>query len=303
MSARRAAKRGPAARRLAALAGVGVAAAACVEISAAEQGVLAIRLDPILPSIVAGDTLRDSLGKAQRLHGVAFGEGGDSVVGATFEYGYVPLGRDTVTGARPALVVDPKTGLVRADSLPGVAQARVSVRFGNRLQILDTLAIVRRPQRLARVATTDTLTLSYLCIDASTGLRTDTLLATSSAAMAVRLSGDSAGADVPVPSYLVRYRIVQPTSIPVGPSPYGDQRPALYLTNGRVDRPIGHDTTNASGQTTTALRIVPPLFPGASAPSEVRVEARAFVAGRQVGDSVPFRVRLRRVAPTSGSCP
>ena len=297
MSARRAA-----ARRLAALTGVGLAAA-CVEISSAEQGVLATRLDPILPSIIAGDTLRDSLGAVQRLHGVAFGEGGDSVVGATFEYGYVPLGRDTVTGARPALVVDAKTGVVRADSLPGVAQARVSVRFGSRLQILDTVAIVRRPQRLARVATTDTLTLSYLCIDASTGLRTDSLLATSSAALAVRLSGDSAGTDVPVPSYLVRYRIVQPTSIPVGPSPYGDQRPALYLTNGRVDRPIGHDTTNAAGQTATALRILPPLLPGTSAPSEVRVEARAFVAGKQVGDSVPFRVRLRRVAPSSGTCP
>ena len=292
-----------AAVRLAALAGAGLAAAACVEISSAEQGVLSMRLDPILPSIIAGDTLRDSTGAVQRLRGVAFGESGEPVVGATFEYAYVPLGRDTATGARPALVVDATTGLVRADSLPGVAQARVSARFGNRLQILDTVAIVRRPRRLERVATTDSLTLSYLCIDASTGLRTDTLLATVSAALAVRLTGDSAGAPVPVPSYLVRYRILAPTSVPSGPSPYGDARPALYLTNGRVDRPIGHDTTNASGQTTTALRILPTLFTTATAPSLVRVEAQAFVAGRPVNGPVAFRVFLRRVAPSSGACP
>lgn len=301
MSARRIA-----ARRLGALAAAGVTAAACVEISGAEQGVQAIRLDPILPSIVAGDTLRDSLGNVQRLRGVAFGESGDSVAGAAFEYGYLPLGRDTATGTRPALVVDPTTGLVRADSLPGVAQARVSARFGDRLQILDTLAIVRRPTRLERVGTTDTLTLSYLCLDASTGLRTDTLYATVSSALAVRLTGDSAGSTVPVavPSYLVRYTIVEPKSIPRGVSPYGDTRPALYLTNGRVDRPIGHDTTNASGQTTTALRIVPTLYTTATAPTSVSVEARAFFRGQPVGDAVPFRVVLRRPPTGSGAaCP
>ncbi len=303
MSARGSARRA-AARRLAALAAVGLTAAACVEISSAEQGVQAIRLDPILPSIVAGDTLRDSLGKVQRLRGVAFGESGDSVVGAAFDYGYLALGRDTAANARPALIVDPTTGLVRAELLPGVAQARVSARFGNRLQILDTLAIVRRPTRLERVGATDTLTLSYLCIDASTGLRTDTLYATVSSALAVKLTGDSAGTAVPVPSYLVRYRIVAPTSVPSGPSPYGDQRPALYLTNGRVDRPIGHDTTNAAGQTTTALRILPTLYTTATAPAGVSVEARAFFKGEPVGDAVSFRIVLRRPATGSGAaCP
>ncbi|GLC26077.1 hypothetical protein [Roseisolibacter agri] len=300
MSARRAA-----ALRLGALAAMGLTAAACVEIASAENGVQAIRLDPILPSIIAGDTLRDSLGRVQRLRGVAFGESGDSIAGAAFEYGYLALGRDTATNARPALVVDPTTGLVRADSLPGVAQARVSARFGNRLQILDTLAIVRRPTRLERVATTDSLRMTYLCNDASAELRsgTDSTLVTASSALAVRLTGDSAGGAVAVPSYLVRYRIVAPATVPSGQSPYGDVRPALYLTNGRVDRPIGHDTTNASGQTATALRVVPTLLTSQNAPSVVRVEARVFVAGRQVGDSVPFRVFLTRRAPSTGSCP
>lgn len=293
-----------AALRLGALA-AGLTAAACVEIAGAEQGVQAIRLDPILPSIIAGDVLRDSLGNEQRLHGVAFGESGDSVAGATFEYGYLALGRDTATGARPALVVDPTTGRVRADSLPGVAQARVSARFGNRLQILDTLAIVRRPTRLERVGTTDTLRLWYLCIDASTGLRTsnDSTSATATSALAVKLTGDSAGTAVAVPSYLVRYTITSPDSIPRGISPYGDTRPALYLTNGRADRPIGHDTTNASGQTATALRVVPTLLTGQNPTSLVRIEAQAFVAGKAIGEPVPFHVALRRLVPSTGSCP
>lgn len=293
-----------AARRLGALAALGLGAAACVEISSAEEGVLAIRLDPLPPSIIAGDTLRDSTGAVQRLRGVAFDESGDTVSGATFTYGYVPLGRDTAAGTRVALLVDATTGLVRADTLPGAAQARVSARFGNRLQILDTLAIVRRPARMVRVPATDSVRLSYLCIDASTGLRVDTLFATATTALGVRLSGDSAGQDVPVPSYLVRYRIVSPATIPSGLSPYGDTRPALYFTNGRTDRPLNHDTTNASGQTSTALRVIPTLLTATTAPDSVRVEAQAFVAGRPVSAPVPFRVFLRRSPPASGAaCP
>jgi hypothetical protein len=291
--------------RLATFAGAVLAAAACVEISSAEQGVLAIRLDALPPSIIAGDTLRDSTGAVQRLRGVAFNETGDTVVGAAFSFAFVPIGRDTTPDARPALVVDATTGLVRADSLPRAAQARVSARFGNRLQILDTLAIVRRPTRLVRVDTTDTTTLSFLCIDESRELRSsDPRYNTASRALAVRLTGDSAGGSVPVPSYLVRYRITEPATVPNGVSPYGDTRPALYLTNGRVDRPLGFDTTNTAGQTLTALRVIPTLLRGSATPANVRVEAQAFVAGRPVGDPVPFRVRLLRQTPESGApCP
>ncbi|MGZ8471339.1 MAG: hypothetical protein ACXW61_16275 [Gemmatirosa sp.] len=290
--------------RLVAFAGTVLTAAACVEISSAEQGVLAIRLEPLPPSIIAGDTLRDSTGAVQRLRGVAFGEAGDSVAGATFTYGFVPTARDTATGGRPALVVDPETGLVRAESLPGTPQGRVSARFGNRLQILDTLAIVRRPTRLARVDTATTRTLSFLCIDDSRELRVDSTFGTVTSALAVRLTGDSAGSPVAVPSYLVRYRIAAPATIPSGRSPYGDTRPALYLTNGRADRPLGFDTTNTTGQTLTALRVIPTLLTAATTPATVRVVAQAFVAGKAVGDSVPFTVQLVRRAPASGAaCP
>lgn len=291
----------------AALASV-AAVAACVQITAAENGVQAIRFDPVPPSIIAGDVLRDSLGAPVSLRAVAFDASGQPVPSAAFRFGFLPLGRDTVTGA-PALIVDSITGAVRAAELPRVAQARLSARYGARLQTLDTIAIVRRPTRLARATPEDTLvTLSYLCTDVSTELRLDAQFGTVSPSLAVRLTGDSVGSTTPVvvPSYLVRYRITAPTSIPRGTSPYGDARPALYLTTGRNDRPINFDTTSTTGQTLTALRVIPTLLPRAAAADTTRVtvEARAFVGTQTVADPVLFVVRLIRRAPLSGAaCP
>jgi hypothetical protein len=296
-----------AARRLGALAAA-AAGAGCVEITTAEQGVLSIRFDPLPPSIVAGDTLRDSLGRVQRLRAVAFNEAGDSVAGAAFTFGFLPLGRDTASGAAPALTVDPTSGLVRADSLPRAAQARVSATFGSRLQALDTIAIVRRPTRLQRVGAAS-VPLRYLCTDSSRTLLADTLtFGTVSPPLAVRLRGDSVRGDtttVPVPSYLVRYRITFPATIPSGVSPYGDTRPALYLTNGRNDRPLQFDTTNASGQTTTALRVIGPLLTPANSPDSVVVVAQALYRGVPIDTAgVRFTVRVTRIPrPGSTSCP
>ncbi|MDF1505356.1 hypothetical protein [Roseisolibacter sp. H3M3-2] len=296
-----------AARRLGALAGAALGAAACVEITTAEQGVLSIRFEPLPPSIVAGDTLRDSTGRVQRLRAVAFGESGDTVTGATFVFAYLPTAGDTAGGGR-ALRVDSVTGLVRADTLPRTAAARISASFGRQLQALDTIAIVRKPTRLSRVGPAS-VALPYLCIDSSRALLVDTLqFGTASPPLGVRLYGDSGSAatdSVPVPSYLVEYRIVAPAQIPTGTVPYGDVRPALYLTNGRVDRPLRFDTTNVSGQTTTALRVVGPLLTPTSVPGDsVVVEAQAFYRGAPVDTAVRFRVRLTRV-PRAGqaSCP
>ncbi len=288
------------ARRLAALAAA--TAAGCVGITTAEQGVQSIRLDPVPPSIVAGDVLRDSAGNEIQLRATAFDEANREVSGATFEYAYVPLARDTTTGDS-ALVVNPVTGAVRADSLPRAAQVRVGARFGARLQALDTIAIVRRPTRLRRAGADTVLRLRYLCIDESRSLTLDNASGgTVSGALPIRLTGDSARDTVPVPSYLVQYRITSPQTIPVGTSPYGDQRPAIYLTNGRVDRPLSYDTTNASGQTTTALRVIGPLFPTRTgSPDTVRIEARAFYRGAPIDSAVTFRVRLERI--TTQSCP
>ena len=76
----------------------------------------------------------------------------------------------------------------------------------------------------------------------------------------------------------------------------GDTRPALYLTNGRNDRPLQFDTTNSAGQTTTALRVIGPLFTTrAASPESVIVRAQALYRGTPIDTGVRFRVRLERI--------
>jgi hypothetical protein len=286
-------------------------AAACVEITTSEGGVQSVSLGYVPPSIVAGDTLRDTLGLPLALRALAFTAGGDTVSGATFTYGFLPIGTDT-GAARSALTVDSSTGAVRAATLPGVAQARLTARFGGRLQIVDTVAIVRPPTRLRRVTPADTvLTLQYFCNDAGTRLETASTDAVGNAtrALGVRVLGDSAGDSVAVPSYLVRYRIttVDPSKrIPVGLSPFGDERPAIYMTRPPRDRPIGSDTTNSTGVTAAQLRVLPSLLPRSSTDSVLTVNVVARVLSRRqlLPDSVAFRVSVVRRSPPSGAaCP
>ena len=281
-----------------------IGAAACVEITSGEGGVQSVALGFVPPSIVAGDQLRDTLGQPLALRGRAYNAAGDTVSGATFTYGFLPIGTDTGR-ARTALIVDSTTGAVRADSLPGVARARVTARFGGRLQVVDSLSIVRPPRRLTLVSAADTLlTVRYLCIDSSTGIRADTLFGNASRALTVRLLADSAGdSTVAVPDYLVRYRVTGSAAARRGPSPYRDERPAVYVTHPRQDREIGHDTTSTSGQTQAQLRVIPPLL--TTADTSVFVDASAIRGSNvPVGAAVRFRVRLVRVTPTSGAaCP
>ena len=288
-------------------------ATACVEITTGEGGVQSVSLGYVPPSIVAGDLLRDTLGQPLALRARAYNAAGDTVSGATFTYGFLPLGTDTSAAARSALVVDSAAGTVRAATLPGVAQARLTARFGGRLQIVDTVAIVRAPTRLGRTTPADSvLTLQYFCNDAGTQIQTassDSTIANATRTLGVRVLGDSAVDSVAVPSYLVRFRVatVDTTKrIPVGRSPFGDERPAIYMTRPTQDRPLGFDTTNSSGTTTAQLRVLPSLLPRSSTDSllAVRVVARVFAGAQLLRDSVYFRVTVVRRSPPSGAaCP
>jgi hypothetical protein len=317
-------------RVLALIAGAALAAA-CVEIAAGPDGVASIRLDPLPlpPSIVIGDTLRDSTGAVLRMRATGFDQNGTEVSDAPFRFIFAPISRDTTLRDNRALIVDSLTGLVTAAGPTFIVpQGRVGVRLGDRLQLLDTLEIVPRPRRLTRVTTANgdaERTLVFECQETATAPLSSTLLTTEQARLlgvsggnignasplATIVTGDSATNDsVRVRSYLVRYQIVSPDSIPTVQLERGT-RPAIGIVDGSADNPIRYDTTNASGIAEPRLRLYPlGLTRARFARDTILVTVRAS-AIRRLNDTLPspveFLVRLvRRTRTLQGeaiTCP
>ncbi|HZF67190.1 MAG TPA: hypothetical protein VEZ47_04050 [Gemmatirosa sp.] len=301
---------------LAGLAGLATGAAACVRIETAPEGVTSARLRDVGPSIVLGDTLRDSLGQASPLRAVAFGQGGDTLGSTGIRYFAVPIGTDTLPGGVLPVTVDSVSGVVVARPTLTAPRVRLSARLGARLQLLDTVDLVPRPDSMgvASGASTSPGGLAYLCADDRRTLDTvlvdGRLVGTASRPLGARLSGDSAGTRVGVRRYLVEYTIDAGRAVPAGLAPHGDRRPALYVTPAAIDVPMRFDTTGTDGTTRPRLRVVPTLLPRSAWPDtvDVRVTARARVAGRNgpefVGAPVIYTVRLVRLPSTAGlPCP
>ncbi|AHG90246.1 hypothetical protein J421_2709 [Gemmatirosa kalamazoonensis] len=113
-------------RRLLPLA-IALAIGACVEIAVGPSGIASIRLLGVPPSIILGDTLRDSTGAVVRLRAVAFGERGDTIGDAPFRFTALALPRDTTEAQRAIpLVVDSLTGFVVAKPTAANSRARAS---------------------------------------------------------------------------------------------------------------------------------------------------------------------------------
>jgi hypothetical protein len=293
--------------------------------------VYSIRLDPfpLPPSIVIGDTLRDSTGAVLRLGATAFNANGETVSDVPFRFVFVPISRDTANRDNKALVVDSLSGLVRAAGPPFIAlQGRAGVQLGERLQILDTLEIVPRPRRLARNTTASgdaVRTLAFFCLDAANA-PLNTLVPADSVARRIGIApgtpvgnyttfstlliGDSATNDsVRVRSYLVRYQILAPTDIPTVQLERGT-RPAIGIIDGTADNLIGYDTTNTTGITEPRLRLYPPGLTVGRYKSDtipVTVRASALRSRTDTVGTVQFEVRVVRVtrAPdgTPVTCP
>jgi hypothetical protein len=309
-----------------ALASVAGAVAACVEIAGGPSGVYSIRLDPfpLPPSIVVGDTLRDSTGAVLRLRATGFNANGETVDGVPFRFVFVPLSRDTALRDNKALVVDSLTGLVRAAGPTFVVpQGRAGVQLGGRLQVLDTLEIVPRPKRLAPSATNgETVrTLAFFCLDAANA-PLNTLTPADSIArrigiapgtplgnvttLSTLLTGDSATSDsTRVRSYLVRYEILSPTDIPLVPLERGS-RPAIGIIDGATDTQLGYDTTTTSGLAEPRLRLfVPGLNRNAFAKDTIPVTVRASALRSRTDTvgTVRFLVNVVRVSRSPDGTP
>lgn len=264
-------------RRLMTLAVALVAGAACTDLPSDPNAAFSVEFRPAgSPSVVLGDTLRDSLGIAAPLQAIAFNVKGDTIRGAPVRYRLVRNSNDTLA---PPATVDSVTGKVVAStkSTDVTRSFRVYAEVGGLQSVPETLYVTRRPDRIVAVDGVVTQRLSFL--------PADSLPITP--AVSVRLLHDTDGAagDTVVPRYEVRFRIVSPASAATDTS-------YVMLTAGDRRRSTA-DTTDANGLASRQLRVRRSLFP-LSKPVEpgdslirdtVKVEARAYYRDGPVSGS------------------
>lgn len=138
-------------RRLLPIAALAAAAAvgslSCTEINAAADHVAALEFDTLpFPAVVAGDSLRDSLGRAAPLRAVAFNSGGAVIADAAIQY--IALDSGVSIGGIGYLVSQRQTGSIRLVASTAAIQSSIKT-----LLVARPPAIVIVPGKLR-----DTLT-------------------------------------------------------------------------------------------------------------------------------------------------
>jgi hypothetical protein len=210
---------------------------------------------PQLPSMVVGDSLRDTLGHVDSLRAIVFNASGDTIHDAPIRYVHA----DT-------------THVVDIDSISGKAvardtgQARVVAQASTLQSPPETLFVVQVPGQFARVTAADD-TLNF------TSVRTDTLFA-----LSVILKSGTAGID----HYRIEYRFINPPDLNTA-----DSTRVLLVDEAKHFSLV--DTTASDGSSTRFLRISPFAH---TFNDTVVVEARAFLPNRTPVSGSPLRFKV-----------
>jgi hypothetical protein len=251
-------KPSPLAARAALLIVLGIAALApfaCSDIVSSSASVLSIVFDSLAaPSVVVGDTLRDTTGAVVRPVVRVFNFKGEEVAQAPVYF----LSPDS------GITVDSATGIVTADSLRSTP-ARIVATIGT-LQAVQNVDVTLRPDSLAAVNAIDSL--HYSAID--TTLNVSPLLQ-------VKLTHGIAPNDSAVKSWIVSFAIVAQS----------DPKLGELVNDGGLASVVA--TTDATGIAGRKIR-VHPLFI-TSAVDSIVVNATAKYRGVQVSGS-PVRLVL-----------
>ncbi len=248
-------KSSPPAALLALLGAIGVAAVSCTDISGSSTSVLSIQFDSLsAPSVVVGDTLRDTTGAIVLPVVHAFNFQGEEITPAPVYF----LTPDS------GITVDSATGLVVGDSLRSTP-ARIVATVGT-LQAIQNVDVTLRPDLIQAANGRDSLQIALL----DTTLNLSHLLT-------VALMHGVAPNDSTVKSYIVSFAIVAQSNPQLG---------ELVNEGGKASVV---DTTDATGIAGRKIR-VHPLFVG-SAVDSIVVNATAKYRGVQVSGS-PVRLVL-----------
>jgi len=236
---------------------VGLIAVACTDISGSSTSVLSIQFDSLsAPSVVVGDTLRDTTGAVIRPVVHAFNFQGEEIIPAPVFF----LSPDS------GITVDSVTGIVVGDSLRSTP-ARIVATIGT-LQAIQNVDVTLRPDLVQAVNALDSLQYSLL----------DTTLNVSSQ-LQVKLTHGVAPNDSAVKSYIVSFAIVAQSDPQLG-----------ELVND-AGKPSVVDTTDASGIAGRKIRLHPLFLSSGTAVDSIVVNATAKYRGTQVNGS-PVRLVL-----------
>ncbi|MDQ6870730.1 MAG: hypothetical protein M3037_01810 [Gemmatimonadota bacterium] len=245
------------------LALLSLATFACGDVSGSSTSVLSIQFDSLAaPSVVVGDTLRDTTGAVIVPVVHAFNYKGDEILPAPVRF----------VSPDSGIVVDSLTGIVFADSLRSTP-ARIVATVGS-LQAIQKVDVTLRPESLS--ATTGFDSLSYSLLDSTLNV---------SPLLSVKLAHGVAPSDSAVKSYIVSFSIVSQSDPKLG-----------QLVND-AGKPSMVDTTDAGGIAGRAIRLHPLFLSSATAVDSIIVNATAKYRGVQVKGS-PVRLVLK-VKPRS----
>jgi hypothetical protein len=243
-----------------------VATLSCGEVPTLENGIA--YYTPVqlpLPAVAAGDTLRDSLGRAMPLRVLAFTKDSQEIGGLTVTFVPTALPSD--------VTIDANGILVARDTLRSV---QLVGRIGERFQTsVATLQIVPEPSAISRadgVAADSTYPLPAI------------------RPLPVTVTGAYRGVSTPVNGIIVRYRIdsLRPSTLDVGN--------AILIVSGggplRPDSTTAVDTTKTAGNATRTV-----VVSAGSAVERVFISAsaRRLRDGQPlVGSPARFELVIRR---------
>jgi len=239
-----------------------VAASGCTDVSGNNGSVLSIQFDSLAaPSVVVGDTLRDSTGAVIVPIVRAFDFDGNEIAAPAVRF------QSPDSGVK----VDSITGLITADSLRST-QARIFASVGS-LQAVQRIDVTLRPDEATAVNAVDSLL--YSLVDTTVDV---------SPRLQVKLTHGTAPNDSVVKSYLVRYEIVSQKHPQLG---------ELVNDAGRASRV---DTTGTDGVAGRAIRMHPLNLQ--TTLDTIFVDATAKYRGAPVsGSPVHFILILKQRSP------
>lgn len=240
-------------------------AGGCMDIGTAPDGIVALAFDTLpYPSVVAGDTLRDSTGKAAPLRAVAYNADGNIIEKPAVRYIALDSGVDI--SSQGHLIATTRTG----------GSVRIVATAASMQSLQKSVLITRAPNAVtANGSSTDTL--KYVLPDATSN---------TSKALTIKLTRDSAGTAIAVPGFLVSYR----ATFRGQTLAFGDTTLASLWDDAKRISLV--DTTGTDGTAARTLRIRSNSLP--SAADSFVVFATARYKGREVaGSPVKFVIHFR----------